>query len=587
MGTRKLSDNNLGVAPIMHLPMVSRSPNAAAAAAAAATASLVPPSGGHHHHSASNGTPFPPASPSPSTGGLPPSFHYASSTSSATTTVSGSSTSSMMVGHHSTGSSGGLSIHPLLPVTGGTRDSGSSHSSHTRDSFNNNHNHHPHPPLGPSTHSLIAPHHQHTLSTTSVSSVDISLNFDVATPPESPNPGPLSIHPALIAAHAGSPPATVVATPGGGMPPGAGLLAPGSFLPMRKGSSSIRAPHNLPPLHSAPVTPLAASTLAPASLAALLGNTTPSTPIGGTGGSLVHHQHTTSTGGNTNNLHVTPSTTLSTNTSLTSPMGHHAPPHSPLPPSSSAPLSTTTALSSLSSTTVATPTASSAPDSTPSRLSGVNIHAPVTSTSAPSSPSPSPPALSSTTTSSSSSSSSGTNGVTTSLDALPTVPPAIVSQPSAASAAVRQPDAVEGEAVPEPKGEHKDPSLMTEAERKRAFEEDEAKRLRYRKSKGHRNSIVQYIDSVRRAHTQQLTYLKQRAMLSDPSLITSQRVIYLPRGGTYVQTSAGPLQFGLPPETIKDSMNLGLTLPTNFVLPKERFNLQMVVSLIYDGGANV
>ena len=52
-------------------------------------------------------------------------------------------------------------------------------------------------------------------------------------------------------------------------------------------------------------------------------------------------------------------------------------------------------------------------------------------------------------------------------------------------------------------------------------------------------------------------------------------MIYLPRGGYYVNTRSGPVQFGLPPETIKDSMKLGLTLPTIFVLPKERFNLQM------------
>ncbi len=47
-------------------------------------------------------------------------------------------------------------------------------------------------------------------------------------------------------------------------------------------------------------------------------------------------------------------------------------------------------------------------------------------------------------------------------------------------------------------------------------------------------------------------------------------------GGTWVQTKgAGPVQFGLPPETIKDCMAEGLTLPTHYVLPKERFNLQV------------
>ena len=58
-----------------------------------------------------------------------------------------------------------------------------------------------------------------------------------------------------------------------------------------------------------------------------------------------------------------------------------------------------------------------------------------------------------------------------------------------------------------------------------------------------------------------------------------QNVVYLPRGGTVVNTVIGPIQFGIPPETIKDSINLGLTLPAYFVLPKQRFNLQMGINV--------
>jgi CRP-like cAMP-binding protein len=49
-------------------------------------------------------------------------------------------------------------------------------------------------------------------------------------------------------------------------------------------------------------------------------------------------------------------------------------------------------------------------------------------------------------------------------------------------------------------------------------------------------------------------------------------VISLPRGGAYVQTSAGPIQFGIPPETIKDSMALKLPVPTVYVVPHELFH---------------
>lgn len=56
-------------------------------------------------------------------------------------------------------------------------------------------------------------------------------------------------------------------------------------------------------------------------------------------------------------------------------------------------------------------------------------------------------------------------------------------------------------------------------------------------------------------------------------MVTAQEpVLELPRGGVVVRTSAGPIQFGCPPETIKDHMALGLTVPTFYVVPKERFD---------------
>lgn len=49
-------------------------------------------------------------------------------------------------------------------------------------------------------------------------------------------------------------------------------------------------------------------------------------------------------------------------------------------------------------------------------------------------------------------------------------------------------------------------------------------------------------------------------------------VTELPRGGISIQTKAvGAVQFGIPPETIKDSMRLGLEVPRVFVVPVERF----------------
>ena len=41
-----------------------------------------------------------------------------------------------------------------------------------------------------------------------------------------------------------------------------------------------------------------------------------------------------------------------------------------------------------------------------------------------------------------------------------------------------------------------------------------------------------------------------------------------------MQTKYGAIQFGVPPETIKDSLMLGLEVPGFYVLPKDRFNLK-------------
>lgn len=45
----------------------------------------------------------------------------------------------------------------------------------------------------------------------------------------------------------------------------------------------------------------------------------------------------------------------------------------------------------------------------------------------------------------------------------------------------------------------------------------------------------------------------------------------LPRGGVSVETSIGRIQFGIPPETIKDSMIMGMEVPRIYIVPTERF----------------
>jgi CRP-like cAMP-binding protein/glyoxylase-like metal-dependent hydrolase (beta-lactamase superfamily II) len=53
----------------------------------------------------------------------------------------------------------------------------------------------------------------------------------------------------------------------------------------------------------------------------------------------------------------------------------------------------------------------------------------------------------------------------------------------------------------------------------------------------------------------------------------------LPRGGYFVPTSVGPIQIGIPPETIKDVMELKLDVPTAYVLPRELFDRRRGLSV--------
>lgn len=53
----------------------------------------------------------------------------------------------------------------------------------------------------------------------------------------------------------------------------------------------------------------------------------------------------------------------------------------------------------------------------------------------------------------------------------------------------------------------------------------------------------------------------------------------LPRGGYLIQTNVGYIQFGAPPETIKDTMLLPESVPQIFVLPRNLFNADKGISL--------
>ncbi len=56
-------------------------------------------------------------------------------------------------------------------------------------------------------------------------------------------------------------------------------------------------------------------------------------------------------------------------------------------------------------------------------------------------------------------------------------------------------------------------------------------------------------------------------------------MVELPRGGYLVDTSEGPVQFGAPPETIKDTLVMEHSVPRVFVVPHQMFNWQKGINV--------
>lgn len=46
-----------------------------------------------------------------------------------------------------------------------------------------------------------------------------------------------------------------------------------------------------------------------------------------------------------------------------------------------------------------------------------------------------------------------------------------------------------------------------------------------------------------------------------------------------MKTSEGPIQFGLPPETVKDTMSLGIEVPTYYIIPTQRFDKKFGINV--------
>ncbi|MCB1172455.1 MAG: cAMP/cGMP-dependent 3',5'-cyclic-AMP/GMP phosphodiesterase [Leptospiraceae bacterium] len=65
----------------------------------------------------------------------------------------------------------------------------------------------------------------------------------------------------------------------------------------------------------------------------------------------------------------------------------------------------------------------------------------------------------------------------------------------------------------------------------------------------------------------------------DPELTIDKPYLVLKRGGYIVETSVGYIQFGAPPETIKDTMKMERSVPLIFVLPNKLFHVEKGISI--------
>lgn len=73
-------------------------------------------------------------------------------------------------------------------------------------------------------------------------------------------------------------------------------------------------------------------------------------------------------------------------------------------------------------------------------------------------------------------------------------------------------------------------------------------------------------------HSFRLIEKKTLSNNNDINLNKKGETIHLKRGGVIVNTKLGWIQFGIPPETVKDSLNLEIEVPSYYIVPSVRFD---------------
>ena len=64
---------------------------------------------------------------------------------------------------------------------------------------------------------------------------------------------------------------------------------------------------------------------------------------------------------------------------------------------------------------------------------------------------------------------------------------------------------------------------------------------------------------------EELLFFHTQGLLLKPT--ATQSVLKLPRGGEYITTKSIVIQYGIPPETVKDCLKFGLEVPKYYIIP--------------------
>lgn len=73
--------------------------------------------------------------------------------------------------------------------------------------------------------------------------------------------------------------------------------------------------------------------------------------------------------------------------------------------------------------------------------------------------------------------------------------------------------------------------------------------------------------------------LRQRLSQSSSDILDYDNIIDLLRGGTVINTKIGNIQFGMPPETIKDSIVQKIDIPNMFVIPTRHYSKESFINV--------